>query len=123
MGKERIALGAIAHRSSPSPAKPARIPVSDDEPSRKWGTRLGFLVLVKLTCFFRPLAEDRVANLARQVHGVFSVSGWTKIRTIRHNDRVTDVVSVEACKIAFRFFVGNGGEAYWADGVERAISI
>jgi CheY-like chemotaxis protein len=78
---------------------------------------------VGLTLLFRPFAEDRVADLPRQVDGVFGVSGGTKIRTIRDKDRVTDVVPVESGEIGFKLFVGDGGKTYWANGVERTISI
>ena len=74
----------------------------------------------------RPPAEDRIADLTGQVDDVFSLirlRSCTKIRAIKHDDRVADVVSVEGCELAFRLLVRDGGEAYWANGVERAIPI
>ena len=71
----------------------------------------------------RPPAEDRVANLTGQVDDVFSVSRWTKVRAIKHDDRVADVVSVGGREIAFRLFVRDGGETCWANGIKRAIPI
>jgi hypothetical protein len=73
--------------------------------------------------FLFSLAKDCVADFKGQVHGVFGVSRWTKMSAVHHNNRVADVVSVEGCEIAFRPFIRNGGEAYWANGVERAIPI